>query len=149
MNWILTRKGGTVCPRLFLVLIFFSFLFFPFKLVFKRFVTARKLLHCEVEAMERGVFVFCRRFKKETFILQEEKTNKVITTKWLRLFFFFLLVALMTLLSHFSGPLVQLDNFHVYTILLFHLVWLEKFSLSSLEILYNKVKSHRIRFKNK
>lgn len=64
-------------------------------------------------------------------------------------FFFFLLVALMTLLSHFSGPLVQLDNFHVYTILLFHLVWLEKFSLSSLEILYNKVKSHRIRFKNK
>lgn len=50
---------------------------------------ARKLLHCEVEAMERGVFVFCRRFKKETFILQEEKTNKVITTKWLRLFFFF------------------------------------------------------------
>lgn len=41
---------------------------------------------------------------------------------------------------------MQLVNFHVYTILLSHLVWLEKFSLS-LEILYNKVKSHSIRFK--
>lgn len=48
----------------------------------------------------------------------------------------------------FSGPLVQLVKFHVYTILS-HLVWLEKFSLLSLEILYNKIKIHSIRFKNK
>lgn len=99
---------------------------------------ARKLLHCEVEAMERGVMSFAED-EKDTSILQQKKKKSLQMAE--------AFASCPDMVVSFSGSLVQLVNFHVYTILLSHLVWLEKFSLSSLEILYNKVKSHSIRFK--
>lgn len=86
--------------------------------------------------MERGVMSFAED-EKDTSILQQKKTPQMADA----------FASCPDMVVSFSGSLVQLVNFHVYTILLSHLVWLEKFSLSSLEILYNKVKSHSICFK--
>lgn len=56
MNWILTRKGEQYvldfCFDFYFLLGFFLFFFFLSSFL-KKIVTARKLLHCEVEAMER------------------------------------------------------------------------------------------------
>lgn len=136
MNWILTRKGEQY------VLDFCFDFYFCFVLVSFFFLISflKELLRQESCCIERW-----RLWKEEVCHLQKMKKGRSPSfTKAPQMAF----ASCPDMVVMFSGPLVQLVNFHVYTILS-HLVWLEKFSLSSLEILYNKIKSHSIRFKNK
>lgn len=139
MNWILTRKGEQ-----YVLEFCFDFYFSLFLFVFLFFLSSflKELLR-----QESCCIVRWRRWKEELCHLQKMKRippsfNKKNSPQMAHAF-----ASCPDMVVSFSGSLVQLVNFHVYTILLSHLVWLEKFSLSSLEILYNKVKSHSICFK--